>query len=556
MQTKGLAAVITDGLTSSRLDVYELETMRRLRRLEGWSWPSQLIVGADGRLWFDIPDAVDQFMSELGRFERADEIAVVVPVARGATVALLDGRGELLPREIEDIEGKKRRGGVISYVNAVSPETDAVFDTMAGPAERYREYGLPPNFTSYAIPARTIVALANEHPELVEEAGRLAFGPEIIARLACGAGALAVRGGMELTYLMCHTGLWKEMQWSPLARAVDEFVMDMTGKRLIGGLMPEAPARSSEVFDHISGEVAASRGLDERTMVLNGGHDSTIADVPVIAAFRKAFGPDEFIHFQAGSWGMARVITAEATAALPDDGFGKNVMYQGDLDGNPVLTASAPTGIEFQNYAGDGPGGRGVLLSELELDGLPVGSYDIDTLRRVVTERAIFVTPGVAAGIGPYPRSISGVHGMESIRADRSGQLAYIALNLETSIMAAASIELVSGGGRRAAVVLSAGASADPLFRSLVATLMADRQVYYVADASGRALTETTTDGGFLLAVEHITGTPAYDIDVSGLGYNLKRVEPVGEVIEGLASYRGEFERRADPPLIRLARDR
>jgi len=246
MQLEGLAAVITDGLSSSRLDVYELDTMRRLRRLEGWSRSSQLIVGTDGRLWFDIPDAVDQFMSELGRFERADEIAVVVPVARGATVALLDERGELLPREIEDIEGKMRRGGVISYVNAVSPGTDAVFDAMAGAQVRYREYGLPPNFTSYAIPARTIVSLANEYPEMVEKACRLAFGPEIIARLVCGAGALTVRGGMELTYLMCHTGLWKVKQWSPLALAVDEFVMDKTGKRLIGGLMPEAPAKEAE----------------------------------------------------------------------------------------------------------------------------------------------------------------------------------------------------------------------------------------------------------------------------------------------------------------------
>lgn len=541
----GLVAVVTDGLTISRLDIYELDTMRRLERRPGWSWPSQIVAAADGRLWFDIPDAVDHLLHELKEFERAAEISIIVPIARGATLALVDESGRLTSHEVQDLSGALRRGGVISYVNAVCSETDAVFDGMADAAERYRLYGLPPNFTSYAVPGRTIVSLAIEFPEQLREAGRLAFGPEAIGRLVCAEAPGAGLSGLEPTYLMCHTGLWKHGQWSDLARSIDAFVKERTGKRLIGGLLAEEPGRSSAVFDHLGDKAAALSGVGSSAMVLNGGHDSTLADVPVLAAVRKAMGDREFIHFQAGSWGMARLIGGSGPAAPPEQGFGKNVMFQGDLDGNPVLTASAPTGIEFQHYAGDGPAGKGEFLRELGLDSLPLGAFDVEGLKRVVSERAVFVTPGLAAGIGPYPGSVSLVHGAEEILSDRSGQLAYVALNLETAIMAAASVELVSPDEAESALVLSAGAIADPLFRLLLATLMPAREVYYVAGADGEPMTETTCDGGFLLAVEHATGTPAYDSDISGLGYSLRRVEALNGLVEDLAAYRQEFERRA-----------
>ncbi len=540
-----LAAVITDGFTNSRLDLYELETMRRLERREGWSWPSQLVVGKDGRLWFDIPDAVEHFMRRLRDYEHAGDISIIVPVARGGTCALLDDRGALLPSEVEDMAVEVRRGGVISYINATSAETDAIFDGYASPLERYRAYGLPPNFTGCTVPGRTLVSLANEYPEQLRLAGSFIFGPEIMARLACAGASSPERKGHELSYVMCHTGLWRDGGWSQLARAIDGFVAERTGKRLIGGLVPETPGRSSDVFDTAGGRAAEEYGLDMSAAVLNGGHDSTVADLPVAAAFRHIFAERDFIHFQAGSWGMARLTGRAAARALPEDGFGKNVMYQGDLDGNPVLTASAPTGIEFQHYAGDGPAGKSVLLQELELDSLNVGDFDPAALEQVLAQREIFITPGVAAGVGPYPLSTSEVYGMQKIRADRSGELAYIALNLETAIMSTASIELASGDDESMPVVISAGAAADPLFRLLIASLNPSREVYFVADDRGRAATETTSDGGFLLALEHNGGVPAQEIDVAGLGYHLHEVAPHKRLVQLLAGYREEFEKRA-----------
>jgi len=154
------------------------------------------------------------------------------------------------------------------------------------------------------------------------------------------------------------------------------------------------------------------------------------------------------------------------------------------------------------------------------------------------------VTPGVAQGTGPFPDSVSNVIGMDEVIADRGGELAHIALNLMTSVMSVTSIDLVAPGPR-VPVVLSAGGAADPLFRLLMASLMPEREVYYIEDDSGKPVTETTSAGGFLVGLENLKGTPAYSIDVSAIGYRLVRSQPEKGLVEDLRAYRAEFERLA-----------
>jgi hypothetical protein len=537
----GLIAVITDGLGSTRLDIYDSETMRMLPRRDGWSRAGDVIASSDGRLWFDWPDIIGGFLEELRAFERAGEIERLVPIARGAVVGLFDRSGRLAPALVEDYSGASRLGGVVSYFSATDPATDEIFNRMASPAERYAMYGVPPNFVGYAVPGWAIADLAALHPESVAEAGGVALGPELLARLVCGEATPADRSGLELTYLMCHTGLWKNNDWSPLAGDIDRFVQERTGRKLIGDLMPREPGRSTDIFDYAEPGPGPD-GSPIRIGVLKGGHDSTLGDVPVVAAGGRAFGGREFVHFQAGSWGMARLVGGEGRE-LPKEGFGKHVMYQGDLDGRPVLTALAPTGIEFQNYGGVGPAGKGVFLLELGLDSLP-GSFHPEKLREVIAAREIVVTPGVAQGTGPFPDSGSEVIGVDQVYADRSGELAHIALNLMTSVMSVTSIDLVAPGPR-IPVILSAGGAADQLFRLLMASLMPERDVYFIEDDSGEPVTETTSAGGFLVGLENLKGTPAYSLDVSDIGYRLVSAQPDHSLVEGLRAYRAEFERLA-----------
>ena len=538
----GLMAVITDGLGSTRLDIYDLETMRPFPRRDGWSRRGEVIASSDGRLWFDWPEIMDQFLAEMRAFERAKDIEALVPIARGAVVGLFDKAGRLLPAEVEDYSGAKRRGGVVSYFGQTDPSTDEFIDRVSPPAERYKMYGVPPNFVGYAVPGWAIADIALRHPEEVAAAGGVAFGPELLARLACSEAASADRSGLELTYLMCHTGLYRDAAWSPLATDIDRLVQEKTGRKLLGDLLPALPGRSSEIFDY----AAPGDGPDGRPLrfaVLKGGHDSTFGDVPVVAAGRNEFSGRDFITFQAGSWGMARLVTAAERTELPAEGFGRHVMYQADLDGRTVLTALAPTGLEFQHYGGKGLAGNGLFLDEFGLHSLPQ-EYDPEALRDVIAAREILVTPGVAAGTGPFPASESRVIGMDRVMADRSGVMANMALNLMTSVMSAATIELVSGGVE-IPVVLSAGGAADPLYRLLLASLMPGREIYHIEDDSGQVVTETTSAGGFLVGLEGVLGTPAYSIDVAGLGYKLVRSHPEDDLIEGLRAYRARFEELA-----------
>ncbi len=541
----GLIAVITDGLGSTRLDVYDSGTMRALPRREGWSRPGEVIASSDGRLWFDWPDIVEGFLAELRDFERAAEIERLVPVARGAVIGLVDSSGRLSPAKVTDYSGARRRGGVISYFSLSDPETDTLIEGMAPARERYELYGVPPNFTGYGVPGWAIADLAVRYPESLQSAGAVAFGPELYARLLCGEAPPASQSGLEITYLMCHTGLYKDGAWSALARDIDSLVAERTGRKLLGDLLPPRPGRSAEVYDFAE-LVEHAGGARIRIPVLKGGHDSTLADVPLVAAGHRVFGGRDFIHFQAGSWGMARLVTAEGGAKLPDRGFGRHVMYQSDLDGRLVLTALAPTGIEFKNYAAEDPGAQGVFLRELGIGSLP-HEFQVETVRRVASDKEIFVLPGVAKGTGPFPESDSRVRGMERLLADRSGELAYVSLNLATAVMSVTTIELVARGGGEP-VVLSAGGASDPLFRLLVASLMPGREVFYLSDGSGEPVTETTSAGAFMLGLESLEGDPAYSIDVSRLGYGLEVVRPDASIARGLSEYREEYVRLAGGP--------
>jgi len=82
----GLIAVITDGLGSTRLDIYDSETMRLLPRRDGWSRSGEVIASTDGRLWFNWPEIMEQFLDEIRAL--SDRIAVIY---EGKIMGIVDG---------------------------------------------------------------------------------------------------------------------------------------------------------------------------------------------------------------------------------------------------------------------------------------------------------------------------------------------------------------------------------------------------------------------------------------------------------------------------------
>ena len=183
-------------------------------------------------------------------FERASEIEALVPIARGAVIGLVDRSGRLCPPEVEDYSGTERRGGAVAYFSLTDPATDEVINRLASPEERYKLYGVPPNFVGYAVPGWGIADIALRYPEALVEAGGVALGPELFARLACG--EAAPRGPQRpRAHLpdVPHRAV-QGLGMVPFAEDIDRLVQEKTGRKLIGDLMPAAPGSSGEVFDY------------------------------------------------------------------------------------------------------------------------------------------------------------------------------------------------------------------------------------------------------------------------------------------------------------------
>ncbi len=582
-------ALYNDGMTNSRIILVDGSTLREIdpgmnltRKSTQWEH------GSPGDRhpthMFDIPEAVTDLVSRLGRFDGVKNISTIVPIARGATVNLMADNGSMHPWGSSDMarHGDKdyHRRGILSYLNKFTqPEeiiesyrdrlANVVFDKLMSPKERYFQLGLPVNFDGGLIPGRSILALALETGYLQDFPNtRFAFGPEILARHFVVKPFVDVQSdiGPERTYLCCHTGLWdfETKGWSSLARSIDDHLQSACERRLIGDLIPEKFSNSWDTFATV-GQSKLDINVDllkidpnifaPNTNVLVGIHDSTSADIPVIAAFKAEYGDEEFIHFQAGSWGMARVIGRKGKVVLPEEGFTRSVLLQGDLYGNAVLTALTPTGNEFNYYVGeaDDEGKKGIMLEELGLE--KIAKYEnpkdvYDKLTDMISDNKVFITPGIEGltkGTGPFPDSVGEIIDPDNqIYKDKSGLTAYVALNLEAAINAVKGIELVSQGSR-SKVVLSAGGAADPLFRQLLATLMPDREVLILKDQEGKVITETTAHGGIALALANQQGKHPYDVDLSKLGYKFEIVKPMGKRIEQLAHYREKYEDLAQP---------
>jgi hypothetical protein len=536
------ALVYVDGLTNSRIDIFDLNEDVMLPREDNWGMPSGNFKGKDGVEYFNLPETVGLLLNDfVPSFKEVKDILRIVPVARGATFGFIGVDKNLHPAEVESTSGEIKEC-VRSYFHKFDPEIVKAIDDLISPGERYEQYGLPPSFEPGLIPGLGFYATVIEDSKFLDSALRLVLAPEILARLLSG--DLSLPTLPEPSYLMCHTGLLdpRTGSWSDLAKKISDFSFDQTGYNLIGDLLSHGISRSWHFAGLVSEE---NTGFGEGTIVLQGGHDSTIADIPAIAMYKRRKGNEEFIHFQAGSWGMARLIGRPYTG-LPSEGLEKSVLLQGTLDGAPVPTVLTPTGVEYDFNIGDKEPGR--ILKRLRLTPSDVKN-SFSKLEGVVRAKEIFVTPGGSEegrGKGPFPKSTGEIHGDYKLYTDETGETAVAAVNLQTAIVTVAAIELISGKDSKCGVVLSGGGASNPLYRGLVASLMPDRPVYFISQ-KGEVQTETTSIGGFALAKAHDLNIHPYKVDFGDNFGSLERVKPIDE-IKGLplTEYREMFEQKCE----------
>jgi sugar (pentulose or hexulose) kinase len=231
------------------------------------------------------------------------------------------------------------------------------------------------------------------------------------------------------------------------------------------------------------------------------------------------------IQVEAGSWTM--VARIGGTAELPSDGWRRDILVQGTVDGEPVATARYGGGNDFRQVK---------ILIDVG-DVFSAGS-DERLLKRIAGAANAFVLPNISPvnhGTGPFPDLRGGLINVRYFLAHPGS--AHIATSIATSLAATVQVEAVSGD-RSIPIVITAGGAKDPYYGRLLATFTC-HTVFAMNDRNGNPITETTSLGAAITGKAACLGIHPYLVDTGSLGISYRKVEPYeGEIARRLAGYR------------------
>jgi hypothetical protein len=504
-----LFLVINDGGTNFRCCIYDAED---LKLLEYKNFPSSIFKGKDGIFYNDIPLTLEKVIKFLKKCKLSKYIKLIVPVVRGSTLDILDKNNNLI----------SQKNGIQSYVNEFPEIVNKTFDKISPPLERYFYVGS--DMKGGLIPARTIIFWGLKRRKLLKRASSICFLPELIGSFFLEKNK-DIKINPEFTYLACHTGLFdfEKKTYNKIAKRIDKFLFNKTGRRLIGDLFPKKISLSYEPLGFISKEISLKTSLPPDAVVLHGIHDSTSADILIINIFSKKEKDKEIVHFQGGSFGMARYIIGEKRKInIPPDK--KGILIQGDIFGNPVITAMTPTGYEYNYYQ---------KLFKKRGISEPKGEIDLKLLSKIVEEKKYFIIPGsrkLGKETGQFPHSKGRIIEGEketkygnSLYQDTSGKLAYYVLNLSTAIQAYFGIREVIGD-KKIPIIISGGAVKNEIFIILLSTLLKENNVFCIIDKENNVVSETASIGGAILGKSYLEKKSPYELDLSNLNYKLKEI--------------------------------
>ncbi len=518
--TRKTIIVPVDGASNIKLEVYDFDTLECLhsvstatpvRTADGLEYND---AGAECG-WFD--DIIRSLPSGLR------DAAVIAPVARGASGGLF-GRDDALT----EVPGERL---ALAYTQRYPERVEERFRELAGgPEEFFLETGSIRDFPGSLTLVKRLLFEEMERPEVLDRTeGFATYGVMLSGHFLGSLRAAWTAAGNEHSYWMCHTGARdiRERPGTPSAVA-----------RSIASFGRSVPRESSVAYRPIGtppSARAAELGLPDGIPVTPGGHDTCLSHIPVMATFAQAF-PDlrgrPVIQVEAGSWTM--IARIGGGAELPRDGYRRDIIVQGTVDGEPVTTARYGGGNDFRHVRG--------LLTERGLSLAPSGNGDL--IERIAAAAECFLLPNISPvnrGTGPFPELRGRIIGEN--RFCEPGA-AFIVTNLATSLAASVQVEAVSPD-RELPLIITAGGAKDPFFGRLLATFTG-RTVYSMADRHGSPVTETTSLGAAVAGKAACLGVHPYAVDVSGLGVTYRPIEPfTGAAARALDEYREKWLRLA-----------
>ena len=375
-------AVIDIGKTNAKLALVDLETRTEIAAIRQ---PNIAVVAGDyphhdvDALWAFILGG----LTSLGRDHRIDAISVTT---HGATAVLVDEPGDLaLP--------------VLDYEHPIPVATRARYDEVR---PGFAESGSPALPLGLNLGAQ-LYWLLEMHPDRFARARAILTYPQYWSWRLSGVMA------SEATSLGCHTDLW-----NPHRRDFSGLVDIMNWRSLFPAVRP-----ANAVLGPILPGIAARTGLDPRTMVINGIHDSNASLLPHLLDRQPPFAV-----VSTGTWVVAMAVGG--TGVMPDPA--RDTLINVNAFGDPVPSARFMGGREY----------------ELLMDGQP-GQADASEVMAVLDDETMLL-PSIVAGSGPFPGRVSRWVGEEP-----QGGRRYAAVSFYLAMMSATCLDL--SGAKGVAVV-------------------------------------------------------------------------------------------------------
>jgi L-fuculokinase len=252
----------------------------------------------------------DWMLATFRAFAGVAHVGAIVPVTHGATAALIDEFGLVLP--------------VLDYESALPEQMNALYCADRPPfAETY----------SPALPAglnlgRQLVWLANVFPAEFARADHILMYPQYWAWRLSGVAA------SEVTSLGCHTDLWQ-----PVAQEYSSLVGRMGWSGMFPAMQPAwAP------LGPLLPELAELTGLPADCKILCGIHDSN-------ASLLRYLGDGAGTVLSSGTW----LIAASFGTSLAQLDEQSDMLANSNALGQPVACMRFMGGREFGALAGPAP---------------------------------------------------------------------------------------------------------------------------------------------------------------------------------------------------------
>lgn len=337
MRKSSEIAVLDVGKTNVKLEIFDRkghllwQTMRSNTPIASGPYPHA-----------DVETIWDFLLNSLKVAGAIHHIDVLVPTTHGATAALIDENGLVLP--------------IMDYEFSRLDEIEARYAPLRPPFEQTYSPKLPAGLNL----GRQLAWQAWHHAEAFAKARHLLTYPQYWGwRLT---GALAA----DVTSLGCHTDLWLPEQAKPSSLA------DALG--LTQRLPPVKPPWAE--IGVIKPEIAGQTGLAGDVQVLCGIHDSNAALLPHLLTRRAPF-----TVLSTGTWVVLMCVGHSLRNLRAEDDMLANV----DATGRPTACAKFMGGREFAEIAGD------CLVTP-----------DAGAIETIV-QANVFALPSFSPHGGPYP---------------------------------------------------------------------------------------------------------------------------------------------------------